>query len=329
MKRGATAPQELAFTFANGLEYVDRAIAAGIPLESFAPRLSFFFACHNDLFEEVAKFRAARRLWAGLLRDGYGASDRAARLRFHTQTAGSTLTAQQPLNNVVRVALQALASVLGGTQSLHTNGYDEALALPTEESARIALRTQQIVAHESGVTRTVDPLAGSFFLESLTDRIESEAREYLELVRERGGAARSIGYMQEEIHGAAYAVQLEVEAGERVVVGVNRFEEKESPSTPDQPDYEALADEQRSKLEGLRSRRDPEAVEKAIDDIRRAARGDRQSASAHRHGGPVPRYSWGDIARPPSRVGYVRRHSLRAPTARDIESGRLLAGFLQ
>ena len=270
---GATAPQELAFTFANGLEYVDRALAAGIPLESFAPRLSFFFACHNDFLEEIAKFRAARRLWAQLLRDGYGASDRAARLRFHTQTGGSTLTAQQPLNNVVRVALQAMASVLGGTQSLHTNGFDEALALPTEESARIALRTQQIIAHESGVTRTVDPLAGSYFLESLTDRIEAEARDYLEQVRERGGAARSLGYMQEEIHRAAYAVQLEIEAGHRVVVGVNRFTEEEHARTPDQPDYRALEAEQRAKLQRLRDRRDEGAVDGALEAIRSAAAG--------------------------------------------------------
>jgi len=269
---GATAPQEVAFTIANGLEYVDRAIAAGLPIESFAPRLSFFFACHNDLFEEVAKFRAARRLWATLLRDRYGASERACRLRFHTQTGGSTLTAQQPMNNVVRVALQALAAVLGGTQSLHTNGFDEALALPTEESARIALRTQQILAHESGVTRTADPLAGSVLVETLTDAVESKAHSYLDAVGERGGAARSIGYMQEEIHRTAYATQLEVEAGDRVVVGVNRFQEAETRPLPPQPDFEALASAQRQKLEDLRERRDSSRVRATLDSLRAAAR---------------------------------------------------------
>jgi methylmalonyl-CoA mutase, N-terminal domain len=197
---GATAPQEVAFTFANGLEYVKRAVEAGIEVEDFAPRLSFFFAAHNDFFEEVAKFRAARRLWARLMRERYGASDRSCRLRFHTQTGGSTLTAQQPLNNVVRVTTQALSAVLGGTQSLHTNGYDEALSLPTEEAARIALRTQQVLAFESGAARTVDPLAGSYFVEDLTNRIEEEARRYLAEIDERGGAAGPVTYMQEEIH---------------------------------------------------------------------------------------------------------------------------------
>ncbi len=270
---GATAPQELAFTFANGLEYVDRALAAGIPLEEFAPRLSFFFACHSDLFEEVAKFRAARRLWATLLRERYGASDTSARLRFHTQTGGSTLTAQQPLNNIVRVSLQALASVLGGTQSLHTNGYDEALALPTERSARIALRTQQILAHESGVAGSADPLGGSYYVEALTDRLEAEARKYLTAVAEKGGAASAIGYMQDEIHRAAYARQLAVEAGERVVVGVNRFQEAEPPSTPPQPDYAALEREQREKVAALRAGRSAEAVAVALGRVRDAARG--------------------------------------------------------
>ena len=189
---GSTAPQEIAFTFANGLEYVSRALEAGLDLEAFAPRLSFFFAAHNDLLEEVAKFRAARRLWARLMRERFGASDRSCMLRFHTQTGGSTLTAQQPLNNVVRVTLQALAAALGGTQSLHTNGYDEALALPTEESAKLALRTQQIIASESGVTRTVDPLGGSHYVEELTDEIERLAMEYLIKIDEMGGASEAI-----------------------------------------------------------------------------------------------------------------------------------------
>ncbi len=271
---GATAPQELAFTFANGLQYVERALAAGIPLEEFAPRLSFFFAAHNDFFEEVAKFRAARRLWATLMRERFGASDGAARLRFHTQTGGSTLTAQQPMNNVVRVTTQALSAVLGGTQSLHTNGFDEALALPTEEAARIALRTQQILAHESGVTRTVDPLAGSWFVEELTDRVEAEARRYLDAIDERGGAARAVDYMQEEIHAAAYRFQLEVEAGERVVVGVNRFSEAEPPPRIDDTDYSALEAEQQRRVADLRARRDGDRTEAALQALAEGARGE-------------------------------------------------------
>ncbi|GMV07226.1 MAG: methylmalonyl-CoA mutase [Gemmatimonadota bacterium] len=271
---GSTAPQEVAFTFANGLEYVEQALARGIELESFAPRLSFFFAAHNDFLEEVAKFRAARRLWATLMRERYGASDRACLLRFHTQTGGSTLTAQQPLNNVVRVTVQALAAVLGGTQSLHTNGYDEALALPTEESAKLALRTQQILAAESGVTRTVDPLGGSHYVEALTDAIETRAREYLERIAELGGASRAIDYMQEEIHRAAYAVQKDIEAGERTVVGVNANTEEEGPLRIAQPDYTALERGQRRKLASWKAGRDEGAVRSALEAIRRAARGD-------------------------------------------------------
>lgn len=269
---GSTAPQEIAFTFANGLEYVDRALAAGLDLEEFAPRLSFFFACHSDFFEEVAKFRAARRLWAHLLRERYGASDKAARLRFHTQTGGSTLTAQQPLNNVVRVSMQAMAAVLGGTQSLHTNGYDEALSLPTEDSAAIALRTQQILAFESGVARTVDPLAGSYYVESLTDRIEAEARRFLAAVEEQGGAASAIGFMQEEIHRAAYAVQLEIEAGERTIVGLNHFTEDEAPPLPTQPDFKALEARQREKLSGFKAERVEEDLRASLGEIRERAR---------------------------------------------------------
>ena len=270
---GATAPQELAFTFANGLEYVQRAIDAGLDLESFAPRLSFFFAAHNDLFEEVAKFRAARRLWASLLRERHGASDMACRLRFHTQTGGSTLTAQQPMNNVVRVALQALAAVLGGTQSLHTNGYDEALALPTEASAKLALRTQQILATESGVTRTADPLGGSHFVEALTEEVERLAREYLERIDELGGAAKAIAYMQEEILRAAYAFQLAVESGEREVVGVNVHAEDEGAPRLRQPDYSALEEGQQERLSGLKARRDSSVVRAALQRIGSAARG--------------------------------------------------------
>jgi methylmalonyl-CoA mutase N-terminal domain/subunit len=270
---GSTAPQEVAFTFANGLEYVDRALAAGIPLETFAPRLSFFFAAHNDVLEEVAKFRAARRLWAELLRARYGASDEACRLRFHTQTGGSTLTAQQPLNNVVRVTLQALAAVLGGTQSLHTNAFDEALALPSEDSALLAVRTQQILAHESGVTNTVDPLAGSYFVEALTDAVEAEAREYLTRIEEMGGAARAVDFMKEEIHRAAYRFQLEVEGGERTVIGVNAFQEEGEGTRIHQPDYPALEASQKASLGALKARREPSELRATLEGIRTAARG--------------------------------------------------------
>jgi len=270
---GSTAPQEVAFTLANGLEYVNRALDAGIELESFAPRLSFFFAAHNDLFEEVAKFRAARRLWALLLRDRHGASDRSCRLRFHTQTGGSTLTAQQPRNNVIRVTVQALAAVLGGTQSLHTNGYDEALALPTEESARIALRTQQILAEESGVARAVDPLGGSWFVEKLTDEIEALAREYIEKIDEMGGAAKAVEFMQDEIHRSAYRHQLEVEAGTRPVVGVNTYAEDEARAEIEQPDYSGLEARQRSGLAEWKRARDEPEVSARLQAVRSAAGG--------------------------------------------------------
>ena len=269
---GSTAPQEVAFTFANGLEYVERALAAGISLTDFAPRLSFFFAAHNDFLEEVAKFRAARRLWARLMRERYDAPDDSCRLRFHTQTGGSTLTAQQPLNNVVRVTVQALSAVLGGTQSLHTNGFDEALALPTEESATLALRTQQVLAEESGVARTVDPLAGSWYVEQLTDEIENRARAYLERIDAMGGAARAVEYMQEEIHQAAYRHQLEVEAGSRTVVGLNAYQEDDRAAPAPQPDYSALEARQRASLAGVKSARDPAAVHAVLGAVVDAAR---------------------------------------------------------
>ena len=270
---GATAAQEIAFTFANALEYVERARAAGLAIDQFAPRLSFFFAAHNDLFEEVAKFRAARRLWARLMRERYGASDESCRLRFHTQTGGVTLTAQQPLNNVVRVTVQALAAILGGTQSLHTNAYDEALALPTEESARLALRTQQILATESGVTETVDPLGGSYYVEALTDALEAKAREYLKKVEELGGAARAIPFFQEEIHRSAYEHQLAIERGERLIVGVNVYRTEEGPPRIEQPDFPALEARQKQKLAEVRRRRDEAAVRRALEAVGEAARG--------------------------------------------------------
>ncbi len=273
---GCTAVQEVAFTFANALEYLDHAQSAGLDVSAIAAQLSFFFAAHNDLFEEVAKFRAARRLWAKLVRERYGADDKACRLRFHTQTGGSTLTAQQPLNNVVRVAVQALAATLGGTQSLHTNAHDEALALPTEESARLALRTQQVLAHESGVADTVDPLAGSYYVESLTDEIERAARELLREVAERGGAARAVeaGFFQEAIARSAYAHQRAVERGERVVVAVNAYTEDEPPPAIAAPDYSELAERQRIRLREQRGRRDQAAHEAALADLAESARRD-------------------------------------------------------
>ncbi len=271
---GATAVQEVAFTFANGLEYVRRAITAGLDVNRFAPRLSFFFAGYTDLFEEVAKFRAARRLWARLLRERFGAGDEACRLRFHTQTGGATLTAQQPLNNVVRVALQALAAVLGGTQSLHTNSYDEALGLPTTQSATVALRTQQVLAHETGVPEVVDPLGGSWYVERLTDEIEGAARALIEEIEGQGGAARAIerGVMQEAIARAAYAQQRAVESGEAVVVGVNRHADDASGAAAPGPDYASLAVRQRERVAEARRRRVAGALAPALEALAAAAR---------------------------------------------------------
>jgi methylmalonyl-CoA mutase N-terminal domain/subunit len=270
---GATAAQEVAFTFANAMEYVKRALAAGLPIDRFAPRLSFFFASHNDLFEEAAKFRAARRLYARLMRERFGASDESAKLRFHTQTGGVTLQAQQPLNNVVRVTVQALAAALGGTQSLHTNGYDEALSLPTAQAATLALRTQQILAYESGVGDTVDPLAGSYYVEALTTALEEKARAYLEKIDEMGGASEAIAYMQEEIHRAAYEHQIAVERGDRTIVGVNKFQGSEEPFDLGQPDFTALEQTQRTQVARIKAERDDAEVRARLEAVRAAARG--------------------------------------------------------
>ena len=264
---GCTAAQEIAFTLANAVAYARAADAAGLEVDAIGPRLSFFFACHGDLFEEVAKFRAARRLWAHLARDLLGARDeRSWRLRFHTQTGGSTLTAQQPLVNVVRTAYQALAAVLGGTQSLHTNAYDEALGLPTEASATLALRTQQVLAHETGVTAAVDPLAGSVHVEALTDALEAEARRYLEAIEERGGAVAAIeqGFLQDAIEEAAYTHQREVERGERVVVGINRFQEAEPLEVPVQAIDPELEPSRAATMRAFRSARDAVAASDAV-----------------------------------------------------------------
>jgi methylmalonyl-CoA mutase N-terminal domain/subunit len=266
---GSTAVQEVAFTFADALAYVKQAVDAGLPVDTFAPRLSFFFAAHNDLFEEVAKFRAARRLWARLMREQFGANDASCRLRFHTQTGGVTLQAQQPLNNIVRVTIQALAATLGGTQSLHTNGYDEALALPTADAATLALRTQQVVGYESGVAQTVDPLAGSWYVEQLTNEIESRARELLARVDELGGAAEAIkaGFFQEEIGRSAYEYQLRVEAGDTVVVGVNKFGDGQDPPIIPAPDFSALERDQVARLAAVKAQRDANAVTTALQRI--------------------------------------------------------------
>lgn len=270
---GSTAVQEIAFTFANAVEYVERARAAGLEVDRFAPRLSFFFAAHSNLFEEVAKFRAARRLWARLMRERYGASDDACRLRFHTQTGGVTLTAQQPLNNVVRVTVQALAAVLGGTQSLHTNAFDEALALPTEASARLALRTQQVLASETGVADTADPLGGSWYVEALTDRLEADALAILRDVDGLGGAAQAIAYFQDEIHRAAWAHQQAVERGEREIVGVNCYRTEEPAPRIDAPSYGELEAQQRRRLAEARAARDDTAVERTLGAVDEAAAG--------------------------------------------------------
>jgi len=269
---GSTAPQEVAFTLANGLAYVEKVLAAGVPLEDFAPRLSFFFAAHSDLFEEVAKFRAARRLWALLMKERFDASDRSCQLRFHTQTGGVTLTAQQPLNNVARVTIQALAAVLGGTQSLHTNGYDEALALPSEQAAKLAIRTQHILAHESGITNTVDPLAGSYYVEALTREIEDRARAYLDGIEGLGGASQAIEFMQNEIHESAYRHQKEIEENERLQVGVNVFEEEEEPMSIPKPDFSAFEADQRHRLKDFKASRDSAHASQALEGIRSAAR---------------------------------------------------------
>ncbi|MFQ5846487.1 MAG: methylmalonyl-CoA mutase [Candidatus Methylomirabilales bacterium] len=274
---GATAIQELAFTLADGMAYVEATMKAGLPPDSFAPRLSFFFNVHNDFFEEIAKFRAARRVWARIMRERYGAADpRAWLLRTHAQTAGCALTAQQPYNNVVRVAIQALAAILGGAQSLHTNALDETLALPTEEAATIALRTQQIIAHETGVTDTIDPVGGSFFVESLTREIEEAVWTYLHKIDDLGGMVRAVekGFPQQEIADASYRYQQAVEASERVVVGVNRFAALGGESIPLlQINPEEAAHRQLEQMHHLKRRRDTGRVERTLDALRRAAEG--------------------------------------------------------
>ena len=270
---GSTAAQEIAFTIANGIEYVERQLARGMNIEEFAPRLSFFFAAHNDLFEEVAKFRAARKIWAEMMREEYGASDRSCWLRFHTQTGGSTLTAQQPLNNAARVTIQAMSAVLGGTQSLHTNGFDEALGLPTADSAKLALRSQQILAYESGITSVPDPLAGSYYLEGLTDNLVEKAKDYINRIEGLGGSSSAIDFMREEIAKAAYAHQKNVEEGRQVVVGVNKFvDEGEKLAVQHASDYLELENNQRKSLGKIKAKRDEGRVVEVCRQIQRTVK---------------------------------------------------------
>jgi len=273
---GSTAVQEVAFTLANGITYVEAALQAGLDIDDFAPRISFFFNAHNNLLEEIAKFRAARRLWARIMRDRFKARDAGSQmLRFHTQTAGSSLTAQQPEVNIVRTTIQALAAVLGGTQSLHTNAMDEALALPTEEAARLALRTQQVIAYESGVADTADPLAGSFAIEQLTHEIEDRASNYLERIEAMGGMLRAIetGYVQKEIQESAYRYQRAIEKEESIVVGVNRFQSDQGSAIPTLRVNPAIELQQVERLRAVRQRRDSSAVENALGKLEEAARG--------------------------------------------------------
>ncbi|MCX6354049.1 MAG: methylmalonyl-CoA mutase family protein [Candidatus Aureabacteria bacterium] len=273
---GATAVQELAFTLADGIAYVQAAADIGLDVDEFAPRISFFFNAHNNLFEEVAKFRAARRMWSKIMRDRFKARDpRSLMLRFHTQTGGSTLTAQQADNNIARVTLQALAAVLGGTQSLHTNSRDEALCLPTEESVRIALRTQQIIAEESGVADVVDPLAGSYYLEWLTDRVEREADKYLRAIDEMGGVIKAIenGYIQREIQTSAYEFQKRVERREQIVVGLNQYTLESEPHCELLRVNPLIEEKQRARLKKLREKRNAQENARALDEVERAARG--------------------------------------------------------
>jgi methylmalonyl-CoA mutase, N-terminal domain len=310
---GSTAAQELAFTLKDGLTYVEQAVARGLDVDEFAPRLSFFFNAQIDFFEEIAKYRAARRIWARELRDTFGARDeRSLLMRFHTQTAGVSLTAQQPLNNIVRTAIEALAGVLGGTQSLHTNSFDEALALPTEQAVRVALRTQQIIAHETGVANTIDPLGGSYFVEALTDRLEQQAYEYFAKIDQLGGMVQAVkeGYPQREIADAAFDLQREIDRGERIVVGVNAFTEGDDAETPILRIDPALEKKQIDRLHAVRATRDNEAVQRLLAQITETAASDSnlmplllEAARAHASEGEIVlalQKVWGDYREQPA-----------------------------
>jgi len=309
---GSTAQQELAFTLKDGLTYVEQALGRGLDVDAFAPRLSFFFNAQIDFFEEIAKYRAARRIWARELRDTYGAKNpKSWLMRFHTQTAGVSLTAQQPLNNITRTAIEALAGVLGGTQSLHTNSYDEALALPTEDAVRIALRTQQIIAHETGVTSSIDPLGGSYLVEALTDEMEAAAYDYFRRIDELGGMVEAVksNFCQREIADASFELQQRIDAGERIVVGVNQYTEGDDGQTPILRIDPALERKQIGRVQAVKSRRDGERVERALADLRAAAATDAnlmapllEAARAHASEGEIVRALqdvWGDYTETP------------------------------
>jgi methylmalonyl-CoA mutase N-terminal domain/subunit len=283
---GSTAVQEVAFTIADGIAYVEAAIEKGLNVDDFAPRLAFFFNAHNDLFEEVAKLRAARRLWARIMKERFGAKNpKSCMLRFHTQTAGSSLTAQQPENNIVRVTIQALAAVLGGTQSLHTNSMDEALALPTEEAVSTALRTQQIIAHESGIANTIDPLGGSYFVEVMTNKIEKEAMEYIKKIDDLGGMLVAVekGYIQKEIHESAYVYQKQIEQRKRMIVGVNSFEIKKKVPIKILKVSSEIEENQIKRLKDLKDKRDNKAVSDALDNLKKVAQGEENTMPAILH----------------------------------------------
>ena len=282
---GSTAAQEIAFTISDGIAYVNAAIVAGLNVDDFAGRLSFFWNAHNNVLEEVAKYRASRRIWAKIMRDRFGAKkDKSMKLRFHTQTAGSMLTAQQPDNNIVRVALQTAAAVMGGTQSLHTNSRDEALALPTEESVSIALHTQHIVAHESGLADVIDPLAGSYYVEAMTNRIEKEAMEYIKKIDEMGGAVAAIekGYIQKEIQDSAYAWQMDVESGARIIVGVNKYQKENEEPPKDLLKVDAsVGEKQKKKLAEVKAKRDNAAVKSALEALKKACEDEKENLMPH------------------------------------------------
>jgi methylmalonyl-CoA mutase N-terminal domain/subunit len=310
---GSTAAQELAFTLKDGLTYVEQAVERGLDVDDFAPRLSFFFNAQIDFFEEIAKYRAARRIWAREMRETFGAKNpKSWLMRFHTQTAGVSLTAQQPLNNIVRTSIEALAGVLGGTQSLHTNSYDEALALPTEEAVRIALRTQQVIAHETGVANTIDPLGGSYFVEAFTDRLEQQAYAYFQKIDELGGMVEAVkyGYPQHEIADASFALQKEIEAGRRIVVGLNAYAEGDDSQTPILAIDPAFERKQIERLKAFRARRDAQAVELALSDLKAAAGSDHNlmpllldAARAHATEGEIVealQTVWGDYREAPA-----------------------------
>jgi methylmalonyl-CoA mutase N-terminal domain/subunit len=309
---GSTAAQELAFTLKDGLTYVENAVARGLDVDDFAPRLSFFFNAQIDFFEEVAKYRAARRIWARELRDTFGAKDpKSWLMRFHTQTAGVSLTAQQPLNNIVRTAIEALAGVLGGTQSLHTNSYDEALALPTEQAVKIALRTQQIIAHETGVTNTIDPLGGSYFVEALTDGMEQHAYDYFRRIDELGGMVQAVknGFPQREIADAAFKLQQQIDAGRQVVVGVNAYTDGDDAQTPILRIDPALERRQIDKLRAVKADRDTATLERTLAELKAAAHSERNlmpllldAARAHASEGEIVhalQEVWGDYTETP------------------------------